>query len=57
MYCSHCRRQLYYKNLSDCGWCENCGKIVHVSQCKVSYWYVAAVFMSFWAMPNGIGPW
>ena len=54
MYCAHCRRQLFYKNLDNFGWCGNCGKIVSVSQCKVSHWFVVAVFIMLWAMPQGI---
>lgn len=51
MYCSHCRRQLFYKNLKNVGWCDTCGDIVGVSDCKVSYWLVAAVLVMFWSVP------
>jgi hypothetical protein len=54
MYCSHCRRQLFYKNLENRGWCENCKRIVSVSKCKVSFWSIAAVFTLAWALPLGL---
>ena len=54
MYCAHCRQQLYYQDLSHRGWCAHCGKIVGVSQCKVSYWFVAAAFIALWAVQPGL---
>jgi hypothetical protein len=48
MYCSHCRRTLFYKNLEHLGWCESCGKIVSVSSCKVSYWILAVTLAMLW---------
>ena len=50
MYCSRCRRQLFYKNLDSDGWCENCDGVVHVSRCKVSYWILLATFTLQWVM-------
>jgi hypothetical protein len=54
MYCSNCRRQLFYKNLDQCGWCDDCEDVVEVSNCSVSYWFVATVFVLLWSMPSGI---
>jgi hypothetical protein len=56
MYCARCRRQLFYQNLDHQGWCEDCTQIVGVSQCKVSYWCVAAVIALLWVLPTGICP-
>lgn len=52
MYCATCRRKLFYKTLDGLGWCDDCEDVVRVSQCKVSYWLIAAVFIIFWAMPT-----
>jgi hypothetical protein len=52
MYCSHCHRQLFYKDLTNRGWCDTCRDIVCVSQCKVSYWFVAAVLTAL--VPLGV---
>jgi hypothetical protein len=54
MYCSKCRRRLFYKNLDDLGWCENCGAIVQVSRCGVSCWLVAAILIIPWSLPPGM---
>jgi hypothetical protein len=54
MYCSRCRRQLFYKDLNNHGWCPSCAKIVEIAQCKVSYWYVTAAFIALWAAQPGI---
>lgn len=54
MYCSICRRQLFYRDPSNHGWCDHCRKIVSVSQCQVSYWFVAAAFISLWAVQPGM---
>jgi len=50
MYCDKCRRQLYYKDPSNNGWCFTCGKVVDVADCKVSQWNLFAVFMMLWAV-------
>jgi hypothetical protein len=54
MYCSQCRRQLFYEDLNHHGWCEVCRRIVGVSQCSVSYWYITAAFVSLWAVQSGM---
>jgi hypothetical protein len=54
MYCSECRQQVFYKDPSSQGWCEHCGKIITVTQCKVSYWFIAAAFISLWAVQPGL---
>lgn len=43
MYCPHCHRRLFYRDLSNCGWCDDCADIVHVSECSVSYWIIGAI--------------
>ena len=53
MYCCHCRRQLFYRNLENRGWCEECGRIVNVARCKISHWTIAAVCTVAWALPIG----
>ena len=54
MYCSCCHRQIFYRDLDNHGWCENCRHVVDVSPCKVSYWCVATVLVMPWLMPLGI---
>jgi hypothetical protein len=51
MYCSYCRRRLFYKDLENHTWCEHCEQIVSVSPFNVSYWTLAAVFAMLWALP------
>lgn len=53
MYCSQCRRQLYYKDLKSQGWCDTCEDVVGVSECNVSYWLVMAVVAMLWSIPLG----
>jgi hypothetical protein len=55
MFCSNCRRRLYYKNIENHGYCEKCKCIVEISPCRVSYWCVAAVVLMPWLMQIGIG--
>jgi len=54
MYCSNCRQRIFYKNLDDLGWCDDCGAIVRVSRCGVSYWLVATVLFFLWSLPPSI---
>jgi hypothetical protein len=54
MYCSHCHRQLFYHDLSNNGWCDDCGNIVRVSQCKVPYWIVGAICTMLLAVQMGL---
>jgi len=44
MYCEKCGRQLYYHDPDNHGWCFTCGEICNISNCKVSYWNLMAVF-------------
>jgi hypothetical protein len=53
MYCSSCRRQLFYKDLDKLGWCDSCRDVVHVSRCGVSYWILAAAMFIIWSVPSG----
>ena len=53
MYCSNCRRRLFYKNLDKLGWCDDCQAIVPVSRCGLSYWILAAVMFIIWSLPPG----
>lgn len=50
MYCDKCRRQLYYKDPSNHGWCFSCGKVVDITDSKVSFWHLMAVFTMLWAV-------
>jgi hypothetical protein len=53
MYCSHCGRDMHYENLEHDGYCENCGSVVQVSPCKVSFWTLLAVFTCAWTLTIG----
>jgi len=50
MYCAKCRRQLYYKDPNQHGWCFTCGEVVDITNCKVSHWNIIAVFIMFWTL-------
>jgi len=50
MYCTKCRRQLYYKDPDNRGWCFTCGQVVSIEKCKVSYWNLMAVFTMMWTL-------
>jgi hypothetical protein len=50
MYCTKCRRQLYYKDPNQHGWCFTCGEVVDITNCKVSHWNIIAVFVMFWTL-------
>ena len=50
MYCDKCRRQLYYKDPSNHGWCFTCGKVVDITDSKISFWHLMAVFTMLWAV-------
>ena len=50
MYCSKCRRELYYKDPDSQGWCFTCSQIVGVENCKISFWNLMAVFTMFWPL-------
>ncbi len=50
MYCTKCRRQLYYKDPNNNGWCFTCGKIVNTANCKISQWNLYAVFTMLWTL-------
>jgi acetyl-CoA carboxylase beta subunit len=54
MYCSNCHQRVYYKDLSNQGWCEHCQHIVRVSQCSTSYWFIAAAFIALWSVQPGL---
>jgi hypothetical protein len=54
MYCSRCHRQLCYQDLECNGWCDDCGKVVRVSQCKVSYWVIGVVCIMTLAVQMGL---
>ena len=45
MYCSDCHRPVYYSNPDNQGWCETCKRVIEISPCSVSYWYVAAAMV------------
>ena len=50
MYCSNCHRPVFYNDPEKQGWCEKCQRIVKVSPCSVSHWYVAAALLLPWLM-------
>jgi hypothetical protein len=50
MYCAKCRRQLYYKDPNNHGWCFTCGKVVDITQCGISHWNLMAVFTMLWTL-------
>ena len=50
MYCSKCGRPLHYKDTNSQGWCFDCWNIVDVTQCKISYWNLMAVFTMYWPL-------
>jgi len=50
MYCAKCRRQLYYKDPNNHGWCFTCGKVVDITNCGVSHWNLMAVFTMLWTL-------
>ena len=54
MYCSKCRRELYYKDTESKGWCFGCSQIVGVTNCKVSHWNLIAVLTMLWNLQVGI---
>jgi hypothetical protein len=43
MYCSRCKRQLYYKDLCQLAWCDDCNAIVRASFCSVRYWVIGVI--------------
>ena len=45
MYCSDCHRPIYYSNPENEGWCESCQRVIDISPCSVSYWYVAVAMV------------
>jgi hypothetical protein len=45
MYCSDCHRPVHYSNPDNQGWCEACRRVIEISPCSVSYWYVAAAMV------------
>jgi hypothetical protein len=55
MFCSNCHRTIFYKDLANRGWCEQCKRVVEVSPCAVSYWCVAAVLLMPWLLSFGGG--
>ena len=50
MFCSNCRRPVLYNNSENQGWCEKCQRIVKVSPCSVSPWFVLAGLLLPWLM-------
>ena len=48
MYCSRCRRPLFYKDLDSRGWCTKCGCIVQVTLDRVSPWAFIATLTLAW---------
>jgi len=54
MYCSKCRRRVYYRNLENKGWCEQCRCVIDIAPCAVSHWCVAAVMLMPWLAPLGL---
>ena len=50
MYCAKCRRQLYYKDPNNNGWCFTCAKVVDITNCKISHWNLIAVLTMFWTL-------
>ena len=50
MYCSKCRRRLFYQDLEQMGWCESCGAVVTISRCKVSFWTLTATLILLWVV-------
>ncbi len=50
MYCAKCRRDLYYRDPENHGYCFNCDQIVNVENCKISSWNLIAVLMMFWTL-------
>jgi hypothetical protein len=50
MYCAKCRRQLYYKDPENHGWCFGCGEICSIENCKIPYWSLMAVFTMLWTL-------
>lgn len=53
MYCDTCRRQLYYKDPNNHGWCFSCNKVVDITQCGVSHWNLMSVFTLLWTLQIG----
>ena len=45
MYCNDCHRQIFYSNPENQGWCETCKRVIEITPCSVSYWYVAAAMV------------
>ncbi len=50
MYCDKCRRQLYYKDPNNKGWCFTCNKVVDITKCGVSQWNLLAVLTMLWSL-------
>jgi hypothetical protein len=50
MYCDKCRRQIYYKDPNNHGWCFTCGNVVDIAKCKISQWSLFAVFTMLWTL-------
>jgi hypothetical protein len=50
MYCAQCGTKLFYKDLENHSFCERCQAVVGVSQCKVSFWSLMAVFTMLWTL-------
>ena len=50
MYCKKCRRELYYRDPDNHGWCFTCGDVVDIENCKISSWNLIAVFTMLWTL-------
>ena len=50
MYCKKCRRELYYRDPDNHGWCFTCGDVVDIEKCKISSWNLIAVFTMLWTL-------
>jgi hypothetical protein len=50
MYCKNCRRELFYHDPENHGWCFTCGDIVDIENCKITSWNLIAVFTLLWTL-------
>ncbi len=50
MYCAKCRRELYYHDPANHGYCFTCSEVVDIENCKVSSWNPIAVLTLCWTL-------